>query len=119
MVAATGGALYGHYISTFSATTFGFALTFFVVAMLVIGGMGSLTGAVVGVVFVQVLSEFFRTLETQGLGPIPIIDFPGLTEMVLALILLIVLIVRPSGITGGTEVADWFVRRKAPKASAS
>jgi hypothetical protein len=33
--------------------------------------------------------------------------------------LLIVLIVRPSGITGGTEVADWFVRRKAPKASAS
>lgn len=116
MVAAMGGALYGHYISTFSAITFGFSLTFFVVAMLVIGGMGSLTGAVIGVLVVQVLSEFFRTLETEGLGPIPVIDAPGLTEMVLALILLLVLIIRPAGITGGTEITSWFRRKGSPEA---
>ena len=123
-IAGLGGALYGHYIATFSATTFGFALTFFTVAMLVIGGLGSLTGAVVGVLAVQILAEFLRTIETQGLGPIPMLEFPGLTEMILALIMLLVLILRPNGITGGREITSWFKRRRsqtkatAPKDSA-
>jgi branched-chain amino acid transport system permease protein len=115
-IAGLGGALYGHYISTFSATTFGFALTFFTVAMLVIGGLGSLTGAVVGVLAVQILAEFLRTIETQGMGPIPMLEFPGLTEMVLALIMLLVLILRPAGITGGREITTWFRRRKSAPA---
>jgi hypothetical protein len=33
--------------------------------------------------------------------------------MILALILLIVLIVRPAGITGGKEITDWVRRRKS------
>jgi branched-chain amino acid transport system permease protein len=111
-IAGLGGALYGHYIATFSASSFGFALTFFTVAMLVIGGLGSLTGAVVGVLAVQILSEFLRTIETQGLGPIPQLEAPGLTEMVLALVMLIVLIWRPEGITGGREVTSLLTRRK-------
>ena len=111
-IAAFGGALYGHYIATFSAQTFSIALTFFIIAMLVIGGLGSLTGAVVGVIVVQVLAELLRTVETQGIGPIPQIDAPGLTEMVLALILLLVLIARPAGITGGREITSWVRRRK-------
>lgn len=121
-LAALAGALYGHYIATFSAASFGFSLTFFIVAMLVIGGINSLSGAVVGVIAVQVLSEIMRTLETKGLGPIPAIDAPGLTEMALALILLIVLIARPAGITGGREVTALLRRRKsapAEKESAS
>jgi branched-chain amino acid transport system permease protein len=112
-IAGLGGALYGHYIASFSASTFGAAMTFFTLAMLVIGGLGSLTGAVVGVLVIQILSEFLRTIETQGLGPIPIIEAPGLTEMVLALIMLLVLILRPEGITGGKEITSWFRRRGA------
>jgi len=115
-IAALGGALYGHYIATFSASTFGFALTFFTLAMLVIGGLGSLSGAVIGVLAVQILSEFLRTIETQGLGPIPQIEAPGLTEMVLALIMLLVLILRPQGLTAGREVTDWIHRRKPSQA---
>jgi len=111
-LAALGGALYGHYIGTFSAASFGFSLTFFIIAMLVIGGINSLSGAVVGVIAVQVLSETMRTIETKGLGPIPVIDSPGLTEMVLALILLIVLIARPDGITGGKEITALVRSRK-------
>lgn len=109
-IAGLGGALYGHYIATFSAQTFGLALTFFTVAMLVIGGLGSLSGAVIGVLVVQILSEFLRTIETEGLGPIPMVEAPGLTEMVLALILLVVLIARPEGITGGNEITSWIGR---------
>lgn len=111
-LAGLGGALYGHYIASFSASTFGFALTFFTLAMLVIGGLGSLTGAVLGVLAVQILSEFLRTIETQGVGPIPQIEAPGLTEMVLALIMLIVLIWRPEGLTGGREITDLLRRRR-------
>jgi branched-chain amino acid transport system permease protein len=118
-IAGLGGALYGHYIATFSASTFGFALTFFTLAMLVIGGLGSLTGAVVGVLAVQILSEILRTIETQGLGPIPQIEAPGLTEMVLALIMLLVLVLRPEGITAGREITDWIRRRKPEPAPAA
>jgi branched-chain amino acid transport system permease protein len=118
-IAGLGGALYGHYIATFSASTFGFALTFFTLAMLVIGGLGSLTGAVVGVLAVQILSEILRTIETQGLGPIPQIEAPGLTEMVLALIMLLVLVLRPEGITAGREITDWIRRRKPEQAPAA
>ena len=88
--------------------------------MLVIGGLGSLTGAVVGVLVVQILSEFLRTVETEGLGPIPMIEAPGLTEMVLALILLVVLIARPEGITGGREITSWLGRfRRKPGSAAT
>lgn len=117
-LAALAGALYGHYIATFSAASFGFSLTFFIVAMLVIGGINSLTGAVVGVITVQVLSEILRTIETDGLGPIPAITAPGLTEMVLALILLLVLIARPAGITAGKEITSWLKARKKPASDA-
>lgn len=112
-IAALGGALYGHYISTFAAVNFNLALTFLIIAMLVVGGLGSLTGAVVGVIVLQALAEFLRTVELNGLGPIPAFDIPGLVQIVLALILLIVLIARPSGITGGREITDWIRRRSA------
>lgn len=115
-LAGLAGALYGHYIATFSAASFGFSLTFFIVAMLVIGGINSLTGAVVGVIVVQVLSELMRTIETKGLGPIPSINAPGLTEMVLALILLLVLIARPAGITGGREITSLLRLRRGSNA---
>ncbi len=112
-ISALGGALYGHYIASFQPSTFGLSLTFLVIAMLVVGGMGSLTGAVIGVLVLQALAELLRTVELNGLGPIPAFDIPGLVEVILALILLIVLIARPAGITGGREVTDWFRRRKS------
>jgi branched-chain amino acid transport system permease protein len=102
---AVGGVLSVHFITVFSPDTFFIPITFLTVAMLVIGGTNSLTGAVVGVVFLTTVSEFLRRFEIQGLGPIPGNSVPaGLTEVILALILLAVLILRPSGITGGKEI---------------
>jgi len=118
-IAALGGALYGHYIASFSPGMFGFTLMFSTIAMLVIGGLGSLTGAVVGVVAVQAVSEVLRNIESNGLGPIPSFDLPGTTEIVLALIMLLVLILRPNGITGGSEVTSWFRSRSNPKATSN
>lgn len=114
-VAAAGGTLYGHFISTFSTINFEFRLTFLTIAMLVIGGLRSLSGAVIGVVFVSVLTELLRQVEVNGFGPVPKGRFPGLTEVILSLLLILVLIVRPNGITGGRELRfPRFGRRDQP-----
>jgi len=113
-----GGALYGHYIIAFSAGEFYFAATFNIVLMLVIGGMTSVSGAVVGTIFVTVLKEALRRVETGPLDG----QYPGFTELLLAAVLLLVLIWRPRGLTGGHEIpwpGDWnfgpFKRGKGEK----
>ena len=66
--AGAGGSLYGHYLGSFSPAGFYFAYTFSLISMLVIGGMQSMTGAVVGVIVVSLLSELLRNLE-RGFRP--------------------------------------------------
>jgi branched-chain amino acid transport system permease protein len=120
-IAAAGGALYGHFLATFSPINFEFRIVFLIVAMLVIGGMTSLSGAVIGVVFVSVVQELMRRVEVNGLGPIGAGEYPGLTEVSIAAILLLTMILRPNGITGGRELALPRLRRggDAQRASAA
>jgi len=109
-VMGVGGAIYGHYIIAFSAGEFYFGATFNIVLMLVIGGMTSVSGAVVGVIFVTVLKEALRRLETGPLAG----EYPGFTELLLAAVLLLVLVWRPRGLTAGHEIpwpGDWNLRR--------
>jgi branched-chain amino acid transport system permease protein len=120
-MAGVAGFLYAHFLLTFGPNAFYFGLTFTTVAMLVIGGFKSLSGAVVGVVFVSALTELLRRIEVEGLGPVSALETPGLTEVVLAACLLAVLIRRPDGITGGREpTVGWLrgrvgaLRRLAP-----
>jgi branched-chain amino acid transport system permease protein len=120
-VMGVGGALYGHYIIAFSAGEFLFSTTFTLVLMLVIGGMTSVSGAIVGVIFVTVLQEVLRRIET---GPLEG-EYPGFTQLLLAVALLLILIWRPRGLTGGHEIpwpGDWSSGRggggKAKKAAA-
>ena len=63
--AGVGGSLYAHYLGSFSPITFYFAMTMNLIAMLVLGGMGSLSGALVGVVCVSILSELLRSVRTR------------------------------------------------------
>jgi branched-chain amino acid transport system permease protein len=116
-VMGVGGALYGHYIIAFSAGEFYFAATFNIVLMLVLGGMTSVSGAVVGVLFVTVLKEFLRNIETGPLDG----QYPGFTELLLAAILLLVLIWRPRGLTFGHEIpwpGEWRLGRRSKSAGA-
>jgi branched-chain amino acid transport system permease protein len=105
-VMGVGGALYGHYIIAFSAGEFYFDITFLIVLMLVIGGLTSVSGAVVGTIFIGIVREGLRRIE---IGPLEG-SLPGFAELVLAVILVLVLIVRPRGLTGGHEIpwiGDW------------
>lgn len=100
------GALYAHFLTVVVANEFYLKLTFITVAMLVIGGMRSLTGAVTGVAFVAALSELLRQTERGfDLGFVVVGGRLGLQEVGLAAAMLLVLVFRPRGITGGREIA--------------
>lgn len=59
-MAGVAGALYGHYIGLVSPTMLTIGEMGLVIAMTVIGGMGSLIGPVIGAVLVEILSEYLR-----------------------------------------------------------
>jgi branched-chain amino acid transport system permease protein len=98
-VTGVAGGIYAHFYGTFGPTDFYIGLTFLLFAMLVLGGMTSLLGAVLGVVVVSVIRETFLRVEEAT-------DATGLREIVLALAMLGILVLRPRGITGGNEL-EW------------
>ncbi len=74
--------------------------------MLVIGGMQSLTGAVVGVVVVTLLSEILRNLERGSISArLAIPPLYGAAQIVLGIIFILIMIFRPSGIMGDRELS--------------
>ncbi len=99
------GGLYGHFLGMLTVDTFYLPMTFITLAMLVVGGMQSLSGAVVGVVVLSFLIEVLRKLETGfEIGPATI-SLPGSSaEVGLGVVMLLILIFRPSGITRNTEI---------------
>ena len=117
------GALYGHYFITFSYLDFYFDLTFLTIAMLVVGGMASVSGAVAGTCFLTVIYVFFQRFEVNGISGTTVPS--GTADVVMALALLVALILRPKGLTGGREIpwpGDWRwlrgMRERAPAAEA-
>jgi branched-chain amino acid transport system permease protein len=106
------GALYAHYFTGFAPPDFYFPITFTIVAMLVVGGMQSVSGAVVGTYFMSVIYLAARRGEVDGVFGIN--PPSGTAYLLLAIALLLALLLRPSGITGGKEV-PWpgaLLRRK-------
>ena len=111
---ALGGVLFAHFLGTITANSFYLDLTFVTLAMLVVGGMRSLTGAFVGTAVVTIVSEVFRSIERGiDLGGFTLSAPPGLQEIGLALILLLILIFRRDGLVGDFEIGSIFFR--APK----
>jgi branched-chain amino acid transport system permease protein len=112
-VVGVGGGLYGHRIGSFAPTDFYLHITFFLIAMLVIGGIKSLSGAVVGTLTVSVIQEIIGRLENgEGVGPIHLHLPDGVTDSVLAILVLLIMLLRPGGITGGRELVmpSWTTR---------
>lgn len=116
VVVAMGGVLFAHFLGTMTANTFFLDLTFVTLTMLVVGGMRSLMGACAGVALVSVVSELFRSLERGiDLGGHVVEAPPGLQEIALAVILLVILIMRPHGLVGDWQLA--WPKKKAKEES--
>ncbi len=109
-----GGALMGHFIGVINPDGFYLGLTFLMLAMAVIGGVGSLSGAVVGVLALSIAVEGLVRLE-KGLsvGSLTLALPAGSQEIILALAMILILIFRPAGLMAGREVmlpARWVAR---------
>jgi branched-subunit amino acid ABC-type transport system permease component len=99
------GALLGMFIGSFNPDAFFLNITFLMVVMLVIGGTTSLAGAVIGTIVISAAAELLRRVEGGvDLGVFELAARPGLREVGLALLMLGILILRPSGLTGGREL---------------
>jgi branched-chain amino acid transport system permease protein len=97
------GGLYIHFIPINVDAVY-LDLTFITLAMLVIGGSTSLWGAVVGALFVSGLDSFVGEMEDGMTLLGRTVDVPsGSRIVVVSAIMALVLIVRPSGLTGGRE----------------
>jgi branched-chain amino acid transport system permease protein len=77
-----------------------------VLAMLVVGGMRTVTGAVVGTVIVTVGNETFRQL-----GDPQRLDIERFPDLFLGAALLLVMLLRPGGLLGDVDLAGWLRRR--------
>jgi len=99
------GVLYAQFLGVLTPNSFYLDLTFLTIAMLVIGGVRSLAGAVIGPVFVTALTYVLQQIE-QGVsvGPLQLGSSEGLQQVGLALAMLMILIFRPRGIMGGNEL---------------
>jgi branched-chain amino acid transport system permease protein len=111
-VSGLGGVLFAHFLGTLNPNTFYLDMTFLTLAMLVVGGFRSLSGAVFGVVLLKAVSEVFRSLE-EGVTwwGVEFSARAGMQEVALALVMLAILIFRPQGLFGGAEIGAVIGRR--------
>jgi branched-chain amino acid transport system permease protein len=100
--AGVAGGLFAHYLRTLNPGTFDFNRSFEIIIMVVLGGMGSISGSVVAAIFLTVLKELLRPLQ-QWTGY-------DLRMVIYSLVLIGMMLTRPQGIFGTKEVTD-LVRR--------
>jgi branched-chain amino acid transport system permease protein len=112
LIAGIGGALWGHFVTSFSPKAFYLKETFVILGMLVIGGTNTVTGAVIGTFAISILFELLRafesTLNASGAFEEQVV---GLTEIVLALAMMAVMFLKPGGLFAATEIGPLLLRR--------
>jgi branched-chain amino acid transport system permease protein len=111
LVAAVAGVLLGHYLGVISPKGFYLILTFQLLAMLIVGGMRTISGAVVGTIVITLVIEILRRVETGfELGPIEVGQVFGLTTGGLSIAILLVMYFRREGVMGYLELDEHIAR---------
>jgi branched-chain amino acid transport system permease protein len=98
--AGVAGGLFAHYLQYLNPQTFDFNRSFEIIIMVVLGGMGSVTGSVVAAVFLTVIREALRPLQE-----LTTLDF---RMIIYSLMLIILMLTRPNGIFGTREIIDYL-----------
>ncbi|TIV92978.1 MAG: branched-chain amino acid ABC transporter permease, partial [Mesorhizobium sp.] len=99
------GALLAQFLGAFGPKDFYFESCFLLISMLIVGGLGSVSGALVGVIVITAVTELLRALEGGGhiLGfAVPALY--GLPLVGASLAMILVLFFRPTGLVGGREL---------------
>ena len=96
MFAGIAGGLFGHFTMYLHPNSFLFITSFYLIIMIVVGGLGSTEGAIVGAVLITVTLEVFREF-----GAFRLVNF--------SILLVLIMIYRPQGLMG-----TWTLFRKRP-----
>ncbi|MDQ3754195.1 MAG: branched-chain amino acid ABC transporter permease, partial [Acidobacteriota bacterium] len=106
MFAGLAGVLFAHYNRFLSTADFTFLRSFEIIIMIVLGGMGSITGAVLGAILITILPEGLRRLPEVG-G----YNLADLRLVIYSALLIIIMLTRPQGILGHHEFGLNWLRR--------
>ncbi|SFC89172.1 branched-chain amino acid ABC transporter permease [Clostridium uliginosum] len=105
--AGVGGGLLGNLLGTIDPNMFKFVLTFNILLIVVIGGMGSVTGTVISAFIVTILGECLRFLDMEkqfNFGFLSFQGIPGLRMVVFSVLLMIIVLFFRTGIMGTKEL---------------
>jgi len=97
-MAGVGGSLYAHYMRFISATDFGFPVSVMILSMVVVGGMGTLWGPILGAFILTLLPEVFRPLTEYRM-------------LLYAALLLLMVRFQPGGLLGEDSIFRNFAKR--------
>ncbi|PZX07619.1 amino acid/amide ABC transporter membrane protein 2 (HAAT family) [Psychrobacillus insolitus] len=100
--AGVAGALFSHNFYIIQPGQFGFLKSFDILIFVVLGGLGSLSGAVLSAILLTVVSTYL-----QG--------YPETRMIIYSLVLIIVMLYRPKGLMGTMEITDYFKLWRTPK----
>lgn len=105
--AGVAGGLYGHTLGvSLSPSDSGFQKSFDIIIMVVLGGMGSISGACLAAIVVTLLPEYLRGVAEYRM-------------VIYALALILIMIFRPQGLLGVHELWDRGLWRRAGKSAKS
>jgi branched-chain amino acid transport system permease protein len=95
-VAGVAGGLFAHYLSYINPSSFDFMKSVEIVIMVVLGGMGSVSGAI--------LAAFILTFLPEALRPLQDLTHVDLRMVIYSLLLILMMLMRPQGIFGRREL---------------
>lgn len=96
-LAGIGGGLYAHFLSYINPSDFGFLKSVDILAMVVLGGLGSVPGAVIGSSILASAPEFLRFMSQYRM-------------LVYGALLVFLMVFRPNGLLGGVNLTDLLLR---------
>src|SRR5438105_11017774 len=98
-MAGVAGALSGAFEGNLAPQSFTFVRSFEIVAMVVLGGLGSITGSTIAATVLTSLPEYLRALA-------------NLRMVIYSVALIVLMLVRPRGLLGTTELWDYLRRKR-------
>lgn len=97
-MAGVGGCLYGHFLGYINPSDFGFLKSIDMLSMIVLGGLGSIPGAVFGASILSAAPEFLRFMSQYRM-------------LVYGALLVFLMVFRPNGLLGGVDFAALVLRK--------
>jgi branched-chain amino acid transport system permease protein len=112
ILSGAGGAVFAWWIGTISPTDFFLAPTFALIVMFVVGGAGTVSGAVLGAAIVTAVQDGLRQYEDNhlNLGVFSIGRLTGLTQFVLVVVILLAMAFKREGLIARREPDEWLRR---------